>query len=216
MAVNIKYESNQNPEQWFLITQCFIDPDKLLEYFPNDIHFSENGKRDGIHSLFRTFVKKDTPLGKLFKDFESRQFRLHLSDITGVDCTVGDLRIELCQEGPGFYLERHVDIPEKILTMQIYLGEGNEENWGTSFYTSQGVLYTTVPFKHNTGWMTTMNNPLIHGVEQNKVDGIRKSVIINYVAGNWRDKEQLYDYASSSGDDVPQYQEEQETQTDTE
>ena len=59
--------------------------------------------------------------------------------------------------------------------------------------------------------MSTCNSRLIHGVEQNLVDGIRKSVIINYVVGNWRDKEQLYDYAPSSGDDVPQHQEEQET-----
>jgi len=209
MAVRLNYTNNTNPERWFGINDCFTDADEILKYFPTEAHFSDTGKRDGANK-FRTFARADTPLGNIFKDFTNRDFRLHLSDITGVDCTAGKLRVELCQDGPGFYLERHIDIPEKVITLQIYLGEGKEE-WGTSFYSETGALYSTVPFVHNTGWMSTCNSRLIHGVEQNLVDGIRKSVIINYVVGNWRDKEQLYDYAPSSGDDVPQHQEEQET-----
>ena len=209
--IDLKYTTEYNPEHWFRIHKCFDDSTALtlLSFFPEEAHFSETGKRDGANK-FRTFAKKDTPLGDMFKDFADREFRIHLSDITSVNCTEGELRVELCQDGPGFYLEPHIDISEKVITLQIYLDQGNED-WGTSLYTQAGTYYETVPFVHNTGWMSTMNSPLIHGVEQNIVDGIRKSVIINYVVGNWRDKEQLYDYASSPGDDIPQHQEEQET-----
>ena len=83
-----------------------------------------------------------------------------------------------------------LDIPEKLITMQIYL-QGGKPAWGTSIYRKVGI-FQTVPFVHNTGWLSLNKSPLIHGVRENVVDGIRKSVIINYVVGEWRDKEQLY------------------------
>ena len=34
----------------------------------------------------------------------------------------GKLRIELCADASGFWLEEHVDISEKLMTLQIYSG----------------------------------------------------------------------------------------------
>jgi hypothetical protein len=102
------------------------------------------------------------------------------------------LRVELCQDGPGFYLDRHIDIPEKLITLQIYLG-GGSDSWGTSLYDNDtGKLVHTNLFKHNTGWLTWAYGNVLHGVEKNMVDDTRRSVIINYVAGDWKDLDQLY------------------------
>ena len=202
--INISYTSNANPELWFHIHQCFTDKvaSKILDYFPEPNEKPNTGKRDGA-SKFRQFVSKsETPeLAKLFADFDTSSIRHHFTDITGVDCTQGHLRIELCQDGPGFFLDTHVDIPEKLITLQIYLGEGKED-WGTTLFYESGRVHRTVPFIHNSGWLGHKDGPLLHGVLKEKVDGIRKSVIINYVVGNWRDTEQLYDYAPSEGNDL--------------
>lgn len=204
MTVNISYTTNSSPDTWFHIHKCFTPSiaDKLLTFFPDHEEKPITGKREGANK-FRQFVSKQrTPeLAKIFADFETQALRHHFSDITGVDCTQGHLRIELCQDGPGFYLDTHVDIPEKLITLQIYLGTGKED-WGTTLYYPQGAVHRTVPFLHNSGWMGHKDAPLLHGVIKEKVDGLRKSVIINYVVGNWRDTEQLYDYASSEGDDL--------------
>ena len=189
--IYINYTSHSNPERYLHIKNCFLKPDKILEYFPDEVIDKPlTGKRDAANK-FRMFAKKGTELGNIFADFDKLDFRLHMTDITGVDCSKGRLRVELCQDGPGFYLEPHIDIPEKIITLQVYLGEGNQD-WGTKLYNSEKVIYSSVPFEHNTGWCMSCDSPLIHGVEKNKVDGVRKSVIINYVTDNWRDKEQLY------------------------
>ena len=60
------------------------------------------------------------------------------------------------------------------------------------FYNSNKEIVYTVPFRRNEGWLSHNKSPLVHGVEKKVVDGIRRSVIINYINGNWRDKSQLY------------------------
>ena len=117
--------------------------------------------------------------------------KMKMSDITGVDMKYGNLRIELCQDGPEFWLEQHVDIPEKLMTLQIYLDKGNE-NWGTVLYSQPDQVFMELPFKSNTGWLGVLGEPVIHGVPKKKVDGVRKSVIINYVTSDWKDTDQLY------------------------
>jgi hypothetical protein len=58
---------------------------------------------------------------------------------------------------------------------------------------AQHKLFYTNEFRHNTGWMSFGGSPLIHGVEKNaQVDGARRSIIINYVVGDWKDTHQLY------------------------
>ena len=76
------------------------------------------------------------------------------------------------------------------MTLQVYIGSGNSV-WGTTIYSQPDVVYKNLPFIHNTGWLSVLGEPVLHGVMKNKVDGYRKSVIINYVT-DWKDTEQLY------------------------
>lgn len=180
------------PLRWVHVVQCWSDDtaDKLLEYFPKPIPVDYDGRRASANE-FRTFVTRDkTPeLAELFSNFDTPEARAYFTDLSGVDCSQGKLRIELCQDGPGFWLENHIDIPEKLITLQVYLGDG-KHNWGTELFWETGQI--TVPFEHNSGWLGNKHNKIIHGVPKKTVDGIRKSVIINYVVGDWNDKDQLY------------------------
>lgn len=192
--MDLVFEKCDEPVKWYKVTKGFSDEhaNALLEYFPEPIKSEYTGKRDGAND-FRVFVTRKTSpeLAELFSYYNTNQSRDYFSNITGVDCSEGHLRIELCQDSPGFWLEPHCDIPEKLITLQIYLDTGKQD-WGTSIYNKSQDIYCTIPFVHNTGWLTNANSKCIHGVQKNKVDGIRKSVIINYVFGAWRDKDQLY------------------------
>jgi len=191
--LNLTHTKWDKPEEWWHIHSCFDDKilSRVIQHFPEPKEAPITGKRDGANDFRKFASRMHTPvLAKLFEEFDSAETRKQFTDLTGVDCGNGHLRVELCQDSAGFYLEPHIDIPEKLITMQIYL-QGGKPAWGTSIHRKVGI-FQTVPFVHNTGWLSHNKSPLIHGVRENVVDGIRKSVIINYVVGEWRDKEQLY------------------------
>jgi len=179
------------PHKWWTVNKAFTDrqADKIEKMFPEEPNPHDTGKRDAVNK-FRKFVNRDTPEGKVFAEFDTDAYKHHITDVTGVDMLQGKLRVELCADASGFWLEEHVDIPEKLMTLQVYIGGGNSV-WGTTLFTQPGIVYKNLPFIHNTGWMSVLGEPVLHGVQKNKVDGYRKSVIINYVV-DWRDTEQLY------------------------
>ena len=47
------------------------------------------------------------------------------------------------------------------------------------------------PFTRNQALMFVPDDNTWHGFEPRRIDGVRKSVIINYVTDAWRDREQL-------------------------
>jgi hypothetical protein len=184
------------PIRWVHVVQCWSDntADKLLEHFPKVKKVDEYDGRRSTANKFRTFVTRnsDPELAEIFSKFDTAEARAYFTDLTGVDCSQGKLRIELCQDGPGFWLEKHVDIPEKLITLQIYLGKGKHD-WGTYLYDAANEFNEiVVPFLHNQGWLTNKNAKVLHGLPEKTVDGIRRSVIINYVVGDWNDTDQLY------------------------
>lgn len=183
------------PNHWVLIEQAFEDDiaDKILSFFPPSPVITQFDGRRAAANEFRQFItRKSTPeIAELFHFLDTDEAKTYYSKLTGVDCSEGKLRIELCSDAPGFYLENHVDIPEKLLTLLVFVGEG-PEYWGTSIFDNDNEYVRTVPFRHNAGWLTHKNAGIVHGVRENTIDGYRKSVIINYVVGDWKDIDQLY------------------------
>ena len=190
----LEYERKNYPAPWIEVTKAFDEEfaDALLSYFPSEIYSTDYDGRRSCTNNFRTFVNKDNnpQLTEMFKDWDTSTSRDFFSEISGVDCSDGILRVELCQDSTGFYLNKHIDIPEKYITLQVYLGDG-DESWGTSIYDND-KLYHTNKFIHNTGWMSFIGSPLIHGIEKNVINGVRRSIIINYVIDDWNDTDQLY------------------------
>lgn len=183
------------PGDWVSVKTAFRVPlaEKLLKFFPDPSDIDHDGRRASSNE-FRTFITRDqTPqLADFFQDWDTAEAREYFTALTGVDCSAGKLRIELCQDTAGFYLERHYDIPEKLITLQVYLGHG-PYNWGTSFYDNDTrELVFTNRYRHNSGWLTWANGKILHGVEPGIVNGLRRSIIINYVVGDWQDTDQLY------------------------
>jgi hypothetical protein len=110
----------------------------------------------------------------------------------GVDLTGTSLRIEYCLDTDGFWLEPHTDIGVKKLTMLIYLSKGpGADTLGTDIFDSEGRIVKTSPSPFNGGLVFVPSDRTWHGFRRRPIQGVRKSVIVNYVGPEWRARHEL-------------------------
>jgi hypothetical protein len=114
--------------------------------------------------------------------------------MTGAPISKGRLRIEYCQDVDGFWLEPHLDIKVKLFTMLIYLSDDPAlHDAGTDIYDSspEHRLVRSVPYQRNAGMIFIPGTTSWHGFTKRPIRGLRKSIIVNYVAPDWRAIEEL-------------------------
>ena len=106
--------------------------------------------------------------------------------------TGASLRIEYCLDTDGFWLEPHTDIGAKLFTMLIYLSnEPGCDAWGTDLYHTAQRWVATTPYRRNCGFIFIPGPDTSHGVECWPIRGVRRSLIVNYVAPEWRSRHEL-------------------------
>lgn len=102
------------------------------------------------------------------------------------------VRIEYAQDSDGFWLEPHTDLGVKRFTMLYFLSDGpGHAQLGTDIYADRGTHVARLPFNANTAAMFVPSDRSWHGFGKRPIPGVRKSVIINYVTGEWRARDQL-------------------------
>jgi len=152
-----------------------------------------NGKRETNNSL-RVFFdpeaqQKFAVCRRLVIGFNDPKVRKAIEKMTGADLSDTHLRIEYCQDSPGFWLEPHTDISVKKFSMSIYLTDNPSlELAGTDIY--QGPpdfnYVTSAPFGKGLGMIFIPAKNTWHGVGHHPVQQLRKSIIVNYVTSEWR------------------------------
>lgn len=124
--------------------------------------------------------------------FQSPEVVSAIQKTCNVDLTGTSLRIEYCQDTDGFWLEPHTDIGVKKYTMLVYLSkEPGSENWGTDVNDAQGNLVRRAPYAFNDGLIFIPASNTWHGFAKRPIDGVRKSIIVNYVGPEWRARQEL-------------------------
>lgn len=163
---------------------------------PADMHF--NGKRETNNSKRIYFTRTNQDQFPACREcaiaFNSPQMRETISRITGADLAGSALRIEYCQDTGDFWLEPHTDISVKKLSLLIYLSDNPAlENCGTDVYddTPQHNLVYSAPYAMNKALLFLPAANTWHGFSRRYINGIRKSLIVNYVAPQWRDTWEL-------------------------
>lgn len=102
------------------------------------------------------------------------------------------LRLEYAQDVDGFWLEPHTDLGVKKFTCLIYLSEGpGHDTLGTDIYASREEHVGAPPFLRNAAMVFVPGSDTWHGFEKRPIQGVRRSVILNYVTHDWRAREQL-------------------------
>lgn len=126
--------------------------------------------------------------------FQSPVVQKRLTQVTGRDLSAGALRIEYCQDVDGFWLEPHLDISVKLFTMLVYLsGEPELYDAGTDVYDAspEHKLVATAPYEKNKGLIFIPGTDTWHGFTKRPIKGVRKSIIVNWVTPDWRDRWEL-------------------------
>lgn len=102
------------------------------------------------------------------------------------------LRLEYAQDVDGFWLEPHTDLGVKKFTCLIYLSDGpGHETLGTDIYASKTEHVGAPAFTPNSAMIFVPGSDTWHGFEKRPIEGVRRSVILNYVSDEWRAREQL-------------------------
>ncbi|QUD87540.1 2OG-Fe(II) oxygenase [Phenylobacterium montanum] len=126
--------------------------------------------------------------------FQDQGTRDALATLTGASLDGGRLRIEYCQDVDGFWLEPHLDIPVKLLTMLIYLSDDPAlADAGTDVY-GPGPEHPPmgrVDYSQGRGLIFTPGSDTWHGFTPRPIHGVRKTLIVNYVGPEWRAVEEL-------------------------
>lgn len=102
------------------------------------------------------------------------------------------LRIEYAVDVTGFWLQPHTDLGVKRLTVLHYISdEPGQGDCGTDIYNADKTHAKRTPFEKNLALVFVPDKATYHGFENRPISGTRKSLIINYVTNDWRDREQL-------------------------
>jgi hypothetical protein len=128
-------------------------------------------------------------VAEIFKNRQIISLFEQMGDISLKDTLV---RIEYTVDTQGFWLQPHTDIGVKLFTMLIYLSkDANAGSWGTDIYKDANTHVRAVPFKSNSALMFIPSAHTWHGFEPRELNGVRKTLILNYVTQDWRNRHEL-------------------------
>ena len=155
------------------------------------------GKRDSHNDLRRFFspdMQAQFPVMRLIaQTFQSAPVVRAIEGRFGIDCAGSYLRIEYCQDRDGFWLEPHMDIKEKLMTMQLYLNTGPDAaTLGTDLYDADRKFVSRGSGTLGEGMVFIPKEPLSwHGFDRRPIAGVRRSLLVNYVTPDWRARHEL-------------------------
>ncbi len=157
-----------------------------------------DGKRDTNNTLRVYFTPENQArfevCRRVVEGFQDRGVKKAIEESTGADLSDGHLRIEYCQDSENFWLEPHTDIFVKKFTMLVYLSDDPDlADAGTNILEGppDHKFVGAAPYGKNKGVIFIPGDNTWHGFGHYPVKGVRKSIIINYVTSDWRDRWEL-------------------------
>ena len=124
--------------------------------------------------------------------FDHARTRAAFSDACDAHLENTALRLELCLDTDGFWLEPHTDIGAKRLTLVISLSMGAQAaQWGTDLMTASGDPVARASGVFNSGLLFIPSARSWHGFVPRPLGGIRRTLIVNYVGPEWRATDEL-------------------------
>ena len=155
-----------------------------------------SGKRElhnGTRKYFDAENRKAFPVvDAVATAFQHPKLTSAVEQTFGTKLVGSSLRIEYAQDVDGFWLEPHTDLGVKLFTLLIYLSaDASHAGLGTDIYDTEKKHVARSPFAQNSAMVFVPSNVTYHGFEKRPIEGVRKSVIINYVTPEWRAREQL-------------------------
>ncbi len=168
---------------------------RSLPYAAPDLH-GVSGKRE-LHNDQRHYFEAATnarfaACAAVAGAFQSSAVVEAIERATGADLTGSYVRLEYAQDTNGFWLQPHTDLGVKRFTMLIYLADDDRQgDLGTDIYADRDTWAKRSEFIDNSALVFVPDENTWHGFEKRSIGGVRKSVIMNYVTDDWRERCQL-------------------------
>lgn len=179
----------------YLTPQSLIDALVGVEFSAPDLG-GVSGKRelhnDQRHYFDATNNARTPAMAATAAAYQSAELAGALAAFSGADLDDTFLRIEYAVDVSGFWLQPHTDLGVKRLTILHYISdEAGQQDCGTDIYNADKSHAKRTPFEQNLALVFVPGDATYHGFENRPIVGVRKSLIINYVTHDWRDREQL-------------------------
>jgi len=187
------------PYRHWLLARCFPEQavDEVLALpFPAPALDGVSGKRE-VHNATRKYFDAENRarfpiVASVAEALQNRRVTSTVERVFGVNLGGSYLRIEYAQDTDGFWLEPHTDLGVKLFTFLIYLSKDpRHADLGTDIYDLEKRHIGRSPFVPNGAMVFVPSDITYHGFEPRKINGVRKSIIVNYVTSAWRAREQL-------------------------
>lgn len=189
----------ERPYRHYLLENVFpADVSEELAHLPfaPPVLNGVSGKRE-LHNDQRSYfdaegVKRFPVMRGVAEALQSTRIARLIHDVFEAPIDDTFLRLEYAQDVDGFWLQPHTDLGVKKFTCLIYLSEGpGHEKLGTDIYESPERHFGVSPFKRGAAMIFVPGDNTWHGFEKRPIEGVRRSVILNYVTHDWRAREQL-------------------------
>lgn len=197
-AFDARVENHEPYKHWILsniLPEDVVEDLQKLDF--EAFSYEEGYGRREIYNKHRTYFDSENNAkydvcGAMAEAFQSDELVAKIEDTLGAKLGGSNLRIEFAQDMDGFWLEPHTDVGAKLFTMLLYLSdEEGHDTLGTDIYASKDEHYGRSPFAPNQALIFIPSDNTWHGFEKRPINGVRKSLIINYVKPEWRSREEL-------------------------
>lgn len=176
-----------DPQDWQELMALPLDIPQGMDF--NGTREANNQSRVYFNPAFRAaFPVAD----RIASALDGSKLRAILSAETGRDYADDLLRVEYTLDTDGFWLEPHVDIAVKRMTMLIYLSDDPAlEDAGTDIYDADGREVGRAPYGPGLGMIFLPGKDTWHGFSRRPIRGLRRSLIVNFVTAEWRARHEL-------------------------
>lgn len=149
--------------------------------------------RNGQRLFITPALRAASPaMDRLARLFDAPQTRAAFSTRCAARLEHAALRLELCLDTNGFWLEPHTDIGAKRLTLLIALSMGAQAaQWGTDIMTAGGTPVARASGAFNSGLLFIPSARSWHGFVPRPLNGVRRTLIVNYVGPEWEATDEL-------------------------
>ncbi|BAK84215.1 hypothetical protein GLX_18030 [Komagataeibacter medellinensis NBRC 3288] len=149
--------------------------------------------RNGQRLFITPALRATSPaMDRLARLFDAPQTRAAFSTQCAARLEHAALRLELCLDTNGFWLEPHTDIGAKRLTLLIALSMGAQAaQWGTDIMTAGGIPVARASGAFNSGLLFIPSARSWHGFVPRPLNGVRRTLIVNYVGPEWEATDEL-------------------------
>ena len=158
----------------------------------DDTHGKRDTHNDSRIHFGEQYRSRFAVMDDVARVFQHRDVTECLKATTDAPLSGTSLRIEYCQDTGDFWLEPHTDIGVKRFTFLIYLNrEPEASDWGTDVYSDKDTYVGRAPAGFTKGLIFIPSTTSWHGFVKRGMKGVRKTLIINYVSQEWRNRNEL-------------------------